>query len=412
MKKNYLPLLTGSLFLCLTGYGQSRLVFNNDAYMVIDNGAFVVLENSNTDALTQLGTGGRIVSEAENDRLRWMVGTNTGTYTVPFSTAAGVEIPVSLTITGAGTGAGNITFSTYNGSTWDNNTYRPSDVTHMFDLATGSVNNSNHVIDRFWIIDPLSYTTKPGATLSLTYIDAEHSAAGNTISESNLGAQRFNTGAGVWGDYLPQGTINTATNIVSAIPVTSANFFRSWTLSELNNPLPIELINFEASCASNNKVNVTWTTASESNIDAFVVTGSYNGYDMIELATVQPMNNTAVNQYNLEVNGQYRYYALKTLGDNGTSKVEFMQPLNCGGNSHAGAFVQGTDIVVNLNLETSGPVDITLFDATGKLVYVSKHQASEGNSTLYLPVTLAKGIYFLQVQSLVNELNSTIKLFK
>lgn len=393
---------------------QARLVFNNDAYVVIDNNAFVVLGNSNPNALTQLGTGGRLVSESENDRLRWMVGTSTGAYTVPFSTAAGVEFPLTLNITGAGAGAGNITFSTYRGGTWDNNTYRPSDVTHMFDYATGSVNNSNHVIDRFWIIDPLSYTTKPNATMDMTYIDAEHTPAGNTIVEASLGAQRFNSSSGIWGDYLPQGTVNTATNIVSTIPVTPANFFRSWTLSELTSPLPIELLDFNCTCASSHQVRVNWSTASEYNIEKFYVMGSYNGSDFEEIVAVDPTGYIGNNLYSVEVSDQYAYYALQTNESNGKRSMEALQPLSCNNSTNqVSAYVNNNNIVVNLNLGHSGPLDVAVFDAAGKLVVSSAHQAPEGASTIRLDQnTLAKGIYFVRVISTANELHQTIKLFK
>lgn len=408
----YLFLLLFTCFSVGLKAQASSLVLNDDVFLVIDNSAFVVVENSTPAGVTQTGAGGRIVSESEGDKLRWMIGNGTGTYTVPFSTALGVEFPFSINITGAGAGSGNITFSTYPGASWDNNTYRPTDVTHMFDYATGSVNNSSHVIDRFWIIDPLSYTTKPSATFSITYIDAEHTPAGNTIVESNLGAQRFNTGSGIWGDYLPQGTVNTATNVVSAIPVTAANFFRSWTLSETTSPLPITLLGFNASC-QDKYVNITWSTASESNIERFSIWGSHDGVDFTELKSVYPIGSTGINNYEVQVTGSYNYYTLKSHEINGGEKTEAVKHLNCGETNGASAYVSNGTVTVNLSLGQADAINFSLFDAAGKLIGNNSMPLAEGNSTLQLNnFSMAQGIYFLRISSPLNNINTTIKLFK
>src|SRR5690606_32708881 len=105
-----------------------------------------------------------IKSETEQNKIRWAIGASTGTYVVPFSTgstAAGVAMPLTVQKTSAGTGAGSIIFSTYNtlgkvgaagtvNTGWNNELYRPTDVTHVNDYLTGLTNNSAHAIDRFW----------------------------------------------------------------------------------------------------------------------------------------------------------------------------------------------------------------------------------------------------------------------
>ena len=144
---------------------------SDDGYVVISNGAYVVLDNSNANALSQTGTGGRIISEAETNRLRWNISNATGTYIVPFCDNTLEEIPVTVAVGTAGTaGAKNhIDFSTYDG-TWDNNTYKPTLVTNMGNVTIPAANNSAKVIDRFWILDA-NHATKPSVTLSFTYIE-------------------------------------------------------------------------------------------------------------------------------------------------------------------------------------------------------------------------------------------------
>ena len=124
-------------------HAQARLVLNNNGWVRIDNGAWVVVMNPTPTGIQTLGTGGNIRSEGELNRVRWNIQGNTGIYTVPFTGASGVKIPLTCQVTGAGTGpaSASLTFSTYNHSigtdTWDNDLYRPEDVTHMNNWDTG-----------------------------------------------------------------------------------------------------------------------------------------------------------------------------------------------------------------------------------------------------------------------------------
>ena len=184
----------------------------------IHNNAYLVINNSAANAITTLGTGGNIISEGEFNRIKWNIGTAIGIYTIPFTKSPTNKIPFTINITTAGAGSGSILFSTYGGADWNNLTYKPSDVANMGDI--NGANNSAKVIDRFWLIDAISYTTKPTATFAFTYLDAEWATnGGNNITEANLGAQRFNSTAGTWWGYNPQGTINTVTNTVTSITV-------------------------------------------------------------------------------------------------------------------------------------------------------------------------------------------------
>ena len=230
-------------------FSQKRLILNNDPYIVINGGTVakpinLVIDNSSANAITLITPqiSGGIKSENEFNIVKWNVGISTGNYTVPFTrTGGGPIIPFSINITTAGVGAGNIKFSTYPGATWDNATYMPTGVTNM-SSTIGGPNNSASVVDRFWSIDANGFTTQPDGTASFTYVDGEWAAAGNTITEANLGAQGFNTASADWQTIA--GVVNTIANTVTAVPFTSSGFYKAWTLSDNTSPLPIELTNF------------------------------------------------------------------------------------------------------------------------------------------------------------------------
>lgn len=219
---------------------SAQLVITNSYYVVLSGGTptnptSFVLTNPTPAGISNTGSGW-IVSENEFNQIDWNIGTNTGSYIVPFGSGNTDYLPVTCNITTAGTGAGSIRFATYHGATWDNSTYKPSDVTNMSDF--GAANYSNNAVDRFWILDAKNYTANPGPNITFTYIRngaSSEIAAPNLIDEHALIAQRFNDTAtnNQWGDWVgTTGTDATTTNTgnVSSGIVTPTNFFRSWSL--------------------------------------------------------------------------------------------------------------------------------------------------------------------------------------
>ncbi len=229
MKRTLLFLL---LFITAHSFSQTRIVMDSNARIVISNNAFVVVDNANPNAITDNSSNCGIISEGENNRIRWNVGAGTGAFSIPFyDDDNALRIPLTFTISTGGAGGGFIDFSSFDGSTWDNNTYRPSMVTHtQLYYPPSTTNNSDKMTDRFWLLNAQNFTTKPSGSLIFTYIDAENTPAGNSISESLLSAKRFNSGSEVWSDMLNNGTANTAANTVTTTNIPSADLFAAWTL--------------------------------------------------------------------------------------------------------------------------------------------------------------------------------------
>jgi hypothetical protein len=125
----------------------------------------LVIDNGSANAITR-NTSGHIISEGENNRVAWTIGTNTGSYTVPFGFSTTDYIPLTFNISSAGVGAGNFIFSTYRTATWDNNASKPTGISQMY-LNGTTTNNSAKVVDRFYQIDATtaSYSSKPVLTV-------------------------------------------------------------------------------------------------------------------------------------------------------------------------------------------------------------------------------------------------------
>lgn len=399
MTKNY-ALLAFVTILSLFSSAQGQLVMTGSSYVVIDNSAKVVIENPATNGIVNSGTGG-IMTESEFDQVVWFVGTNTGTYTMPFvSQAVITQIPFTANIGTGGSGTGKIWFSTYPGATWDNNTYRPSDVTHMFDYNTNSVNNSDHVVDRFWIIDAQGYTTKPSANFTFTYRDAEWTQVGNNIVEANLGAQRFHPGPNLWGDYLPQGTTNTATNQTSGVPVVPTEFYRSWTLSETTNPLSVELTYFKGTC-NGGDLTFNWQTLSENGVDHFEVEHSTNNnFEVIGMIPTQSGSGIKNYTYSPTV---YRsgIFRLVEVTDNGVRIIKSTLETDCNSSETMVSFDNNTNtLFMQFDGNLSGEEGLEIFDAAGRVVFRTDVIIQLGVNTISIPdLDISRGFYSVRMQN-------------
>jgi hypothetical protein len=388
-------------------YSQARVVINNNGYIVIDNAAFLVLDNANSNALTTTGSGGNIVSEDENDVIQWEIGATTGTYVVPWTTTPvvqggnGTKIPLTFSKTTSGNGAtAEFILSTYE-TTTDMNAPYPSVVSNM---NYSGIDKSLFVIDRFWHIDALSYTTKPDMALTIAYDPTANEMLGtNTITEANLQAQRFNTSLGHWEAYKLFGSANTVSNLVSGITVPSADFFEDWILVDNTNPLPVELVSFVATCESN-VVNINWSTQTEINNDYFVVEKSYDEVNFFELTTLQGAGNSSVTNYYNAIDNEpasgVSYYRLKQVDFNGD--VEFHQLVSTSCDSEGFVVNQLTlkNNALDFNISSVLDEDLTIYfyDYRGRIIANKVEQIQSGNNFISLTnLELSTGIYMLSI---------------
>ncbi|MBK6627478.1 MAG: hypothetical protein IPJ87_11335 [Flavobacteriales bacterium] len=426
--------------------GQARLVINNNAYVVFDpntpaaQSTYLVVDNPNANAITVAGTGANIVSERERNFIRWSIGTSTGAYSIPFTNPGNVKMPLTYTVLAAGSAGGSVLFSTYNydgtdaavplANRWNNALYQPSDVTHMNNwdtgnnLTPGATNESGHVVDRFWIIDTeasgFAYVNKPDASIVFQY-DAAEITAGNTIGVGNqLIAQRFNSGTNKWGDYLPTCVWNTAPYSV-AVPaagvIADADFFRSWTLSDIGNPLPVELVDFKGAC-EDGQVLLNWTTASERDNDYFVVEKSLNNIEWMMIGQVDGVGNSVstTNYSYVDPNPTtMAYYRLIQTDLDRTTTISKVIAAGCGmgtGIEIVNAFDAGDVMVVTVSSSLDDVYDLTLLDAQGKVMTTQPRAAiANGITQLVVPTeSIATGIYVVQLENSGNRMSRRVHL--
>jgi hypothetical protein len=397
---------------------QARIVVNNNAYVVLSGGSsatpvYVVLDNPNANALTTAGAGGNWISENEYNRLRWRIGTSTGDYRVPFTTSivhplyhpagSNHKIPYRLNVTSAGTGAGFVDFSTYPTTNHLNTTY-PSLVTNMLDAETGTLDASAWAIDRFWVVSAQGYTLRPSGTMDFGYNPAEKMGSNDVELQTGIMvAQRYNNPTSRW---IVSGGVDNAASSVTGVTVPASEFMKDWTLVVDINPLPVQLIYFNAQC-DENAVLLQWATATEQNSNYFVVEKSTNGWEwnaiqQIAAAGISSTTQTyTVRDYN--PSNSMAYYRLRQMDFDGQEELFTMQSVPaCGDLQPSISLLQQGNGQYQLNIYTdeAQQVEFNLLDMSGKQATANRtiDLVQGGNVFLFDDSQLAQAMYILQLR--------------
>lgn len=348
-------------------HAQARLILNG-ADITIAQGATLVIQNSDASAITR--NSGYIISEGENNAIKWYIGAATGNYTIPWG-YNNEYIPVTFTPTGAA-GSGYFLFSTYHTANWNNAANLPAGITN-FNGSAGT-DHSALAIDRFWQINPQSYTTVPTLTsLTFTYRDSEHSSVGNTIEEAALRPERWNSTLSTWTDFSASPAINPTANTVTLSNLSNTQLFAWWTLSTA-------AVNryWVASAESNWSDPQSWSASPggpggatvPSSTDAVVFDGANDGSCIID-ATVDIASLTVNPAYTGTITqGAQRINVEEEAIFEGGSFIGGSVPIHVNGNFHINgtAFLSSSD---TLDLKSNFTLDAGSFEHNNGIVKFS-----------------------------------------
>lgn len=173
-------------------------------------------------------------------------------------------------------------------------------------------------------------------------------------------------------------------------------------------PLPIELIYFTADLVED-KVYFGWETASEQNVDYYIIERQNEYGDWYEVTGADAMGNVnTVSTYTaLDPNPQVgdNYYRLTKVDNNGiaTSYNVVLIHVNPGQLGDVTIYPNPSSGIVNLAISTNLDVkEIVLFDVSGKLIrsiQINNQQLIEVDLT-----NLPKGVYFVKVNDEMKKL--------
>jgi len=407
-------------------YNTGNPPSNGVPYLTLTNGAFklnsytLTIESSSSSAIARNGTTqtGYIVSETLNNgsstssatptntctsRIQWNdLGTSASEYTLPFGTTGGTYIPLKVNVTSTATGAnGYFTAAIYHTST--SNYPYPSYPETVTNMNNKYGDNSSNAVDRFYLTSFSGYSSNPTVTYTFSY-DGSNDL--NGITESSLYAQYWDNSSSQW-KRSGTGTADPANNQVNS--VSGNNVSRDWVLSNSNNPLPVELLSFNAVCR-NSKVFLSWTTASEINNDYFKIERSKD-IDLWEYITTvngSGNSNTPKNYYAIDdmpysetIKGlESSYYRLIQVDYDGKSKNYGPVKVGCVNDDEENTFTayvgENKNIIVKFEAHGEQDYSVYLFDNQGQKLINIDDISYEGTNQLTLNTsTFSEGIYVI-----------------
>ena len=274
--------------------------------------------------------------------------------------------------------------------------------------VTQTPSSIDHVSKKeYWTLEKSAAASN--VTVQLFWSTASNSSITNC---ADLRIAHWNSGISAWennndavtttGTCSGAGTGNTITNAV----VTSYSPFTFGSKAGTN-PLPVELLSFEAK-PNNNSVDVSWQTASEKNCDYFSVERSADGTSFAEVAQVKGAGNSSVlHSYASSdqdpFNG-HSYYRLKQVDFNGSFfysdivQVEF----NAGENVlNVYPSISSGDFTVSYSGKKDQEVLLSIRNILGQEFYQKEFILENEHfiQPLNLSGKLAPGVYFVTTSS-------------
>ncbi len=255
-----------------------------------------------------------------------------------------------------------------------------------------------------WYLEPDIQPTGGDYTIKLHFDDGGGANAFSGLSNNQFGPLKrdvSSTSAFDWSAL--NGTLNANNGIGRMISdgfaqrngITS---FSHFAIGRTNIPLPVELIDFDAT-VQNNTVKLDWITAAEINNDYFTVERSPDAVNFEVVQTVQGAGNSRMllqySAFDFHPLIGKSYYRLRQTDFDGKSTVSKMIPvdLSDGDNNAVNYTIQNDFLFVN-----SGQViSISVYDVTGKLII--QKDSKGGNLKISLSTLKQHQLYFLKIQS-------------
>lgn len=280
-----------------------------------------------------------------------------------------------------------------------------------------ALSTSSNYIARYFTVEPIQFNGNPQYSILYKYVDSDvvngpetdlvpvkHGSQSGWIAASGYGAQA----------EMGSGSIDFSGNEISWSGLTSFSSFTGTGLG--TTPLPVSLVEFNATAIDNAQVLCEWTTATETNNDYFTVERSPNTYNFEEVGIVDGAGNSnQLLQYTFlderPLDG-WSYYRLKQTDYNGAFSYSELRAVYIGAKeSTLVYFDQASNLQINAAMPDDVTCEISLLDLHGKKVINVNKQTVKGlNSWTINTQNLSVGMYILNLRTEFS--NQSIKLIK
>lgn len=271
---------------------------------------------------------------------------------------------------------------------------------------TSQVNGAGagNSILRFYDITPVNNTST--ITLKFQYMDAEL----NGLNEADL-VQWRRTSPPTW---IMEGfdARNTGVDIVTKSGITQ---FGRFTLSDVNNPLPLHFLSFNVEC-DNGSVVAKVVTTQEANVDHLELQGSVDGQPWVTKQRLLANNTPGDHTYRFTdaspVSGEV--YQVASLDIDGRQSYTNSIRSTCSSINTWKAWPNPVHDRLNISVppNVNGQVAISVYDAQGRLTIRQEARVTSTSNIISIDVSrLAKGIYQVVLVS-ANGLQTAIQVIK
>jgi gliding motility-associated-like protein len=215
---------------CSLSNAQNTLVLNG-GITVLNGGAagapvYLVVNESNTAGISRLAGGGHIHSENQYNFVRWMSGTGTGNYVIPFGVAGNPADYIPFTFNKTTAGNSDLDMSTWQ-TNIPNNPHPLATNVGPVTSMTGAADSVLYALDRFWDIQTSAATT---ADLTFSYLGIENTTANPT---DTVKAQHWD--GSLWDPQVGPGNLGVIAGVGTAGPFVGQTTFSPWILSIIPN---------------------------------------------------------------------------------------------------------------------------------------------------------------------------------
>ena len=172
-------------------------------------------------------------------------------------------------------------------------------------------------------------------------------------------------------------------------------------------PLPVSLVDVAANYNAG-KATITWTSLQEHNLESYEIQRSFDDIRFEVAGNLKANNLTSVQQYHLiddvaAFNAKYIYYRIRIVDLDYSMKltntvlIKIAEPKENEMMVFPNPTSSNAQIKVKATKTCSG--DITVFDASGKVVLKQQASLLEGNNTIVINniVTLSEGYYTIRL---------------
>ena len=179
--------------------------------------------------------------------------------------------------------------------------------------------------------------------------------------------------------------------------------------------------NFTANVIDNNYVAIEWLTTQETNSSYFTVQRSKDGTSWEDAVSVKAAGNSSIlrtyNQYDYNPYSGVSYYRIKQIGTDGKSFYTEAKKVSINASAAASVVTAApnpftTQLKITVKLHSSQPVQVSLCDMSGRVVYYANYSGIAGvnNFSMENIAHLLNGIYTVVIKS--TEQAERIKVLK